>query len=72
MSTISDVLSGVKKVLLIEDKVDRMERGLDDLASDVSDLRKGLAAIEQRVADMEGYLRAATRTPFGDRPRIEG
>ena len=72
MSAIGDVLAGVKKVLLIEDKVDRMERGLDNLASDVGDLRKGLAAIEQRVADMEGYLRAATRTPFGDRPRIEG
>lgn len=71
MSTMSDVLSGIKKMLVIEDKVGRMERGMDLLADDVRDLRKGLGSVSDRVSDVEGYLRAATQTPFGDKPKLE-
>jgi hypothetical protein len=71
MSTMSDVLSGIKKMLVIEDKVGRMERDMDMLAEDVRDLRKGLGSVSDRVSDVEGYLRAATQTPFGDKPKLE-
>jgi hypothetical protein len=72
MSTMSDVLSGIKKMLVIEDKVGRMERDMDALTEDVRDLRKGLGAVSDRVSDVEGYLRAATQTPFGDKPKLQG
>lgn len=72
MSGVGDVLAGIKKVLLIEETVQRMEGSIDELARDVRDLRRDLSTVSQRVADMEGYLRAATRTPFGEKPRIEG
>jgi hypothetical protein len=71
MSTMSDVLSGIKKMLVIEDKVGRMERDMDLMAEDVRDLRKGLGSVSDRVSDVEGYLRAATQTPFGDKPKLE-
>jgi hypothetical protein len=72
MSTMSDVLSGIKKMLVIEDKVGRMERDMDSLSEDVRDLRKGLGGVSDRVSDLEGYMRAATRTAFGDKPKLEG
>lgn len=72
MSGVGDVLASIKKVLLIEETVQRMEGSIDSLATDVRDLRRDLSGLGQRLADMEGYLRAATRTPFGDKPRIEG
>lgn len=72
MSTMSDVLSGIKKMLVIEDKVGRMERDMDALTDDIRDLRKGLASVSDRVSDLEGFLRGATRAPFGDKPKLEG
>jgi hypothetical protein len=72
MSTMSDVLSGIKKMLVIEDKVGRMERDMDSLSEDVRDLRKGLGGVSDRVSDLEGYMRAATQTPFGEKPKLEG
>ena len=65
-----DVLSGIRKMLLIEDKVSRMERDMATLVQDVRDLRKGLGLMSDRIADMEGYLRGATRTPFGEKPTL--
>lgn len=70
MSTMSDVLSGIKKMLVIEDTVGRMDRDMDSLTQDVRDLRKSVGVVSDRVSDVEGYLRAATRTPFGDKPKL--
>ena len=70
MSTMSDVLSGIKKMLLIEDTVKRMERDMDSLADDVRDLRRALSTVSDRISDVEGYLRAATRTPFDEKRRL--
>ncbi len=70
MSTMGDVLSGIKKMLAIEEKVARMERDMDAMGKDARDLRKSVSMISDRVSDVEGYLRAATGTPFGEKPRI--
>ena len=70
MSTMGDVLSGIKKMLMIEDKVGRMEHDMVVLADDLRDMRKGLGHVSGRLSDVEGYLRAATQTPFGDKPRL--
>jgi predicted nucleic acid-binding Zn-ribbon protein len=50
MSTMGDVLSGIKKMLVFEDKVARMERDMDALADDVSDLRDVISAMNERVS----------------------
>ena len=70
MSTMGDVLSGVKKVLLIEETVSRVEKDIDGLRDDIRDLRQNQSKLSDRLSDVEGYLRAATRTPFGDKPKL--
>jgi hypothetical protein len=64
-----DVLAGIKKMLLIEETVARIDKDMDGLRSDMRELRNGQASLNGRVSDIEGYLRAATRTPF-DKPRL--
>ena len=71
MSTMGDVLSGVKKVLLIEETMGRVEKDIDGLREDIRDLRKNQAKLSDRLSDIEGYLRAATRTPFGEKPKLD-
>ncbi len=71
MSTMGDVLSGVKKVLLIEETMGRVEKDIDGLREDIRDLRKNQATLSDRLSDVEGYLRAATRTPFGEKPKLD-
>ena len=71
MSAMGDVLAGVKKMLLIEETVARIDKDINGLRTDLRDLRAGQAALNCRLSDLEGYLRAATRTPFGDRPRLD-
>jgi hypothetical protein len=72
MSAMSDVLAGVKKMLLIEETVARIDKDMDGLRTDLRELRSGQAHLSGRLSDVEGYLRAATRTPFGEKPRLEG
>ena len=71
MSTMGDVLSGIKKVLLIEETMGRVEKDIDGLREDIRDLRKNQAKLSDRLSDVEGYLRAATRTPFGEKPKLD-
>lgn len=72
MSTMGDVLTGIKKMLLIEESVARINQDMEGLRSDLRELRAGQAALNGRLSDVEGYLRAATQTPFGDKPRLPG
>jgi hypothetical protein len=62
MSTMSDVLSGIKKVLVIEDKVARMARDMDNMTLDVRDLRDVISAMNDRMGVMnERIVRMETK-----------
>lgn len=70
MGALGDILSGIKKVILLEENVGRLQRDLEILTQDVRRIRDYAAEIERRVIRiegvMEGYQRAAsaaTRTP---------
>jgi TPP-dependent indolepyruvate ferredoxin oxidoreductase alpha subunit len=60
MSTLGDVLSGVKKVLLLEESVARIEKNFDKLGEDVRRTRDYADSIDRRVTRLEGFIEGAT------------
>ena len=72
MSAVGDVLAGIRKMLLIEETVGRIDKDMATLTDDLRALRRDHVTLGNRVSEIEGYLRAATRTPFGDKPRLSG
>lgn len=56
--------------MLMHERFDGLDERMKRLDGDLTDLSRGHGALAQRVADIEGYLRAATGTPFGDKPRL--
>ena len=61
----------LKSLMLMSERFDRIDARIAALSDDVADLAHSHVHVSERVADIEGYLRAATGTPFGDRPRLE-
>lgn len=60
MSSIGDILSGVKKVLLLEESVGRIEKSFEKLSEDVRRTRDYADSIDRRVARLEGFIEGAT------------
>lgn len=60
----------LKSVMLATERFDAIEEKMKAIAADQAALARSHAELGQRVADIEGYLRAATNTPFGDKPRL--
>jgi TPP-dependent indolepyruvate ferredoxin oxidoreductase alpha subunit len=56
MSSIGDVLGGIRKVLLIEEKVARLEQDVQSLAQDVRRTRDYAESIDGRVKRLEGFI----------------
>jgi hypothetical protein len=71
VSSTEKVFGVIKSVMLMHERFDGLDERIKRLDGDLSDLARSHATLAQRVAEMEGYLRAATGTPFGGRPRIE-
>jgi branched-subunit amino acid aminotransferase/4-amino-4-deoxychorismate lyase len=70
MSTIGDVLAGLKKVMLLEANVARLERNIETLGQDVRRTRDYSEAIDKRVARLEGFLDGAAAASSARRPRL--
>jgi hypothetical protein len=60
MSTFGDILSGVKKVLLLEESVARIEKNFDRLSEDVRSTRDYADSIDRRVGRLEGFIEGAS------------
>lgn len=71
MSGTEKVFGLVKSVMLMQERFDGLDQRIKRLDGDLTDLGRSHSTLAQRVANIEGYLRAATGTPFGDKPRIE-
>lgn len=61
----------LKSIMLVTERFDAINEKVKTVASDQSALSRSHADLALRVADIDGYLRAATGTPFGDKPRLE-
>jgi hypothetical protein len=71
MSTAEKAFGFVKRLMLYDETINAVRKDLADLTDDVAKLSESHAQLGQRVADIEGYLRAATRTPFGEPLRLD-
>ena len=65
MSTFGDVITGIKRVLLLEERIASQTHKLDRLAEAVAAIDRRLALVEGR---MEGFLAAAKA--FGGEPPL--
>ena len=59
MSTVSDMLKGLRQVLLMEANIARLERSVDSLGGDVDGLAECLSALRDRVSRLEGFIEGA-------------
>ena len=64
MSGIGDALKAIKKAILLEERITSQSKKLEELAQNVVEMDKRLAALEGR---MEGFLAAASAFGSGAR-----
>jgi hypothetical protein len=71
VSSVSDALTALKNVMLMQTHIERMQKEIDSTAADLRGLRDYAVEIDRRVARiegvMEGYQRASATTR---RPRL--
>ncbi|MBB5716058.1 hypothetical protein [Sphingomonas aerophila] len=72
MSTISDVFAALKKVMLLQEDVARLQRNVEAMASDVRRTRDYADGIDRRVVRLETLVEVAAAQRGRDVPRIEG
>ena len=70
MSATEKAFGLVKRLMLYDETIDAVRSDLSELTQDMSKLADSHARLTERVADIEGYLRAATGTPFGAKLRL--
>jgi hypothetical protein len=61
MGTIGDVLTVIKKVVLLQENVIRLQQDIQVLAQDVRRLRDYAGEIDRRVARIEGVMEGVER-----------
>jgi hypothetical protein len=59
MSSVGDVLNGIKKVLLLQESVARIEKNIDGMSSDIRQMRDYVDGIDRRVTRLEGFIEGA-------------
>ena len=64
MSAIGDALKAIKKAILLEERITSQSKKLEQLAENVVEMDKRLAALEGR---MEGFIAAASAFGRGSR-----
>lgn len=74
MSSTEKIFGVVKSVMLMHERFDGLDQRVNRLDGDLTDLSRSHAALAQRVADIEGYIRgrsdqAAAQSAL---PRVEG
>ena len=69
MSTVGDILAGLKKVILLEENVSRLQGDVANLTDDVRRTRDYAAEIDKRVVRIETMIEMTGRAAGS--PRIE-
>ena len=69
MSAFDRIYNGLKGVMLMNERFDRIDVQLRDLGEDLGSLASSHAELAQRVAAIEGYIRGRS-DQAASRPRI--
>jgi hypothetical protein len=70
VSSLGDALEAIRNVVLMQERLEVMDRKVDRLASDVKGLSDYAAAIDKRVVRIETIVEMGVRSSA--QPRIEG
>ena len=70
MSSLGDALEAIRNVVLMQERLEVMDRKVDRLATDVKGLSDYAAAIDKRVVRIETIVEMGVRSSA--QPRIEG
>lgn len=68
MSAFGDAFAALKNVILMQDKLERMQTQIDATASDLRGLKDYAVEIDKRVARIEGVMEGVARAS-GKAPR---
>ncbi|MDP9163640.1 MAG: hypothetical protein M3N06_06030 [Pseudomonadota bacterium] len=63
MSTVSDILQAIQRVMLIESRVDHLDASVISLGHDVKETSTGLHDLSLKVALIEGFIQGRTSAP---------
>ncbi len=69
MSAFDRIYNGLKAVMLMNERFDRVDTELRDLGEDLGSLASSHAELAQRVAAIEGYIRGRS-DQAASQPRI--
>ena len=61
MSTLSNALAGLKQVILLQDRVERMEKRLDTMSGDVDGLADMAHDLDKRLYALERIIDIGAR-----------
>jgi hypothetical protein len=70
VSSLGDALEAIRNVVLMQERLEVMDRKVDRLATDVKGLSDYAAAIDKRVVRIETIVEMGVRSSA--QPRIEG
>jgi hypothetical protein len=70
VSSLGDALEAIRNVVLMQERLEVMDRKVDRLANDVKGLSDYAAAIDKRVVRIETIVEMGVRS--NAQPRIEG
>lgn len=70
MSSLGDALEAIRNVVLMQERLEVMDRKVDRLATDVKGLSDYAGAIDKRVVRIETIIEMSARS--STQPRIEG
>ncbi|HEX6741523.1 MAG TPA: hypothetical protein VF079_07000 [Sphingomicrobium sp.] len=71
MSGLGDALAALKNVMLLYDRMERVQKDVERLTGDLRDTNKWIAEIDRRVARIEGVMEGYQRASSGNRrPRL--
>jgi hypothetical protein len=70
VSALGDAFAALKNVILMQDKLERMQKQIDSSAADLRGLRDYAVEIDKRVSRIEGVMEGVARASTPRRPRL--
>jgi hypothetical protein len=67
MSAFGDAMGAIRSVLIMQTNLERMDRDIDRLGSDVAGVRDAVASVDRRVTRIVGVMEGVERASAGSR-----
>ena len=72
MSSLGDAMTALKNVILMQERIQTLQKEIERVAGDVSGLNDYCVALDKRVVRIETMIEMSARAPAPQPPRIEG